>query len=305
MAYSINVPSSGPYTVTYRVASLAGGGTIRLEKQGGSPSYGTVAVGPTGGWQNWQTITQTIQLSAGQQNIAIAAVAGGFNLNWFSISGGGGGFSQTIQAESYSVMSGVQTEGTSDSGGGLNVGWIDTNDWMKYPGIVIPSQGIYLVEYRVASPNSNGVLSQDLNAGAIQLGTINVPNTGGWQTWQTISRSITLNAGTYDFGIFAKTGGWNINWWRISKPAGGRIASSESFDLTGENELIIHPNPSAGNVTIRVVKPSQVTVLDATGKSQFNAHVEEQVTLEQLKSGLYIIRMQHVGGSATKKLIVK
>jgi endoglucanase len=305
LSYSINVPSSGPYTVTYRVASLSGGGTIRLEQQGGSPSYGTIAVPSTGGWQNWQTITQTIQLSAGQQNIAIAAVAGGFNLNWFGMTGGGGGFSQTIQAESYSVMSGVQTEGTSDSGGGLNVGWVDTNDWMKYPGIVIPSTGPYLVEYRVASTNGNGVLSQDLNAGATQLGTINIPNTGGWQSWQTISRTITLNAGTYDFGIFAKVGGWNINWWRISKPAGGRIASSEETEFTRDNILSVYPNPSIGSVTIHVAKPAQVMVLDAAGKSHYNAHVDEQVTIDQLKTGFYIVRMQHQTGSTTQKLIVK
>ncbi len=29
-------------------------------------------------------------------------------------------------------MFGIQTEGTSDLGGGLNVGWIDDNDWLEY-----------------------------------------------------------------------------------------------------------------------------------------------------------------------------
>jgi endoglucanase len=304
LSYSINAPSSGTYTVQYRIASMSGGGTIKLEKQGGSVSYGTIAVPSTGGWQNWQTITQTIQLPAGQQNIAIAAVGGGFNLNWFSMTGGSGGFSQTIQAESYAVMSGVQTEATSDNGGGSNVGWIDTNDWMKYAGISIPSMGLYVFEYRIASPNSTGILSQDLNAGAIQLGTINIPNTGGWQNWQTISRAVTLNAGTYDFGIFAKAGGWNINWWKISSAAGGRIASSESTEVN-ENALTVYPNPSSGLINIRVTKPSQVTVMDNTGKSHYNAHVDEQVTLDQLKPGFYIIRMQHQSGSATQKLIVR
>ena len=38
----------------------------------------------------------------------------------------------TIQAEAFSQMSGIQTENTADTGGGTNVGWIDTNDWLSY-----------------------------------------------------------------------------------------------------------------------------------------------------------------------------
>ena len=37
-------------------------------------------------------------------------------------------------------MSGVQTENTADTGGGLNVGFIDFNDWLEYE-ITVPSSG--------------------------------------------------------------------------------------------------------------------------------------------------------------------
>ena len=47
-------------------------------------------------------------------------------------------------------MQGVQTEVTSNAGGGKNVGYIDTGDWMSYPAVTIPSTGVYQVEYRVA-----------------------------------------------------------------------------------------------------------------------------------------------------------
>jgi hypothetical protein len=126
-------------------------------------------------------------------------------------------FSQTVQAENYSSMAGVQTENTTDTGGGLNVGWIETGDWMSFSSITIPASGSYRVEYRVASPNSTGQLSLDLNGGATVLGYLAIPNTGGWQNWTTISHTVTINAGTYNFGIYAQAGGWNINWWRITK----------------------------------------------------------------------------------------
>lgn len=118
----------------------------------------------------------------------------------------------TIEAENYSSMNGIQTENCSE--GGLNVGWIDAGDWMAYNNINFPISGTYRIEYRVASI-SGATLSSDLNAGSIQLGQVTIPATGGWQNWTTVSQTVTINAGTYSFGIFAVTGGWNINWIKI------------------------------------------------------------------------------------------
>ncbi|VUD40229.1 Endoglucanase C307 [Thalassocella blandensis] len=121
------------------------------------------------------------------------------------------------EAESFSNSSAVTTEATSDpQGGNQNVGWIDAGDWMAYYGINFPYSGNYRFEFRVASPNSGRQISLDLNGGSIQLGTTEVPNTGGWQNWATASMTVYIEAGTYDLGIFAPDGGWNINWFSIS-----------------------------------------------------------------------------------------
>ena len=125
-------------------------------------------------------------------------------------------FSQLIQAESYSFMSGVQTEATQDIGGGLNVGWIDAGDWLSYGNVNFPTAGNYRVEFRVASP-SGAQLSLDLNGGATQLGTVTIPSTGSWQSWTTVSRDVQLPAGTHSVGLYAPQSGWNINWLRITK----------------------------------------------------------------------------------------
>ncbi|MFK3647823.1 carbohydrate-binding protein [Lysobacter enzymogenes] len=131
-------------------------------------------------------------------------------------SGGGSnpGTTTTVEAENFSAQNGVQVEACSE--GGYNVGWIETNDWMAYNNVNFPSSGNYRVEYRVASP-SGGALSLDLNAGAVVLGQVQVPNTGGWQNWTTVSHTVNVNAGTYNLGLFAQTGGWNINWIKITK----------------------------------------------------------------------------------------
>jgi endo-1,3(4)-beta-glucanase len=127
------------------------------------------------------------------------------------------GLDLTVQAEAYSAMNGVQTEPTTDAGGGLNVGWIDAGDWMAYANITLPSAGTYRIEYRVASPNGSR-LSSDLNAGSVLLGMVDIPATGGWQNWTTVSQTVTLPAGPISLGVFAQQGGWNLNWIRIRQP---------------------------------------------------------------------------------------
>jgi hypothetical protein len=146
-------------------------------------------------------------------------VAKGFNdlVSSVRVEAVSSGFSLTVQAENYSSNQGVQLEGTTDAGGGQNVGWIDATDWMAYNSITIPTTGTYFVDYRVASANGGGKLSLDLNGGSIVLGQMDIPNTGGWQNWTTITQTVNINAGTYNFGIYASAGGWNINWFRIRK----------------------------------------------------------------------------------------
>jgi endoglucanase len=223
MTYSVNVPSAGTYKVSYRVAAQAGGGQIQLEKAGGSPVYSNINVPSTSGWQSWQTISHNVVLPAGEQLIALSAITGGFNVNWLKVESTGTNPSPTpiatLQAESFSAMSGIQTETTSDTGGGLNVGWIDAGDWLSYAGtpVNIPSNGSYVIEYRVASQSGGGSLAFEEAGGAPVHGTITIPATGGWQTWMTIKHTVTLSAGSHKFGIKANGGGWNLNWIRISK----------------------------------------------------------------------------------------
>ncbi len=218
MSYSVDIPAAGTYKVSYRVASPNSNGVIQLEQAGGSPVYGSLSVPYTGGWQTWSTISHTVNLAAGKQNLATSAKTGGFNLNWIKFeSNTPPSDGMTIQGEDYLVMSGVKLENTSDAGGGLNVGYIDAGDWMSYPAVSIPTTGTYTVEYRVASLNGGGNLSFEEAGGTPSYGSINIPSTGGWQNWTTIRHMVNITAGSHKFGIKANNGGWNLNWFRITK----------------------------------------------------------------------------------------
>ncbi len=153
------------------------------------------------------------------QLTASGALSKSIILGWPRNDDNNNGLNVTIQAENFAVVGGVETQGTSDAGGGLNVGWIDSGDWMSYTNspVTIPSTGSYTIEYRVASLNGGGGLKFEEAGGSPVYGTIGIPRTGGWQNWVTISHRVNLSAGTHKFGINATSGGWNINWFRITK----------------------------------------------------------------------------------------
>jgi hypothetical protein len=119
-----------------------------------------------------------------------------------------------IEAESYTAMSGIQTENTSDTGGGLNVGWTDTGDWLDYS-VNVQNSAAYTFEARVASPNASQQLQLRTSSGTV-LAALNVPNTGGWQNWTTVSATVSLTAGAQTLRLYAASTGFNINWINFS-----------------------------------------------------------------------------------------
>ena len=121
------------------------------------------------------------------------------------------------EAENYAAMSGVQTAASGDTGGTNLVGWIDAGDWMDYT-VTLPETRRYDIQLRVASPFSGKQLQ--LQSGGSTLATVNIPNTGGWNTWQTITvPNVLLVAGTQTLRIYALTDGWNLNWIEVNLPA--------------------------------------------------------------------------------------
>ncbi len=172
-----------------------------------------------------------------------------------------------IEAESYTSMFGIATEACSDAGGGLDVGYTDPGDYMNYN--VNATAGTYTVDVRVASPN-NGSQIQIKN-GSTVLATINIPNTGGWQNWTTVtSSSFNLAAGPQTLQVYAVTNGWNINWLEFK--SGGNVAvtgisvSPYPFTLNGigsTQQLTASVSPSNAtnkNVTWSTTNSSIVTV---------------------------------------------
>lgn len=172
----------------------------------------------------------------------------------------------TIQSESYASMSGVQTETTSDTGGGLNVGYIEAGDWMSYENttINVPTTGQYILSYRLASGGGGGSFNLYETGTNTVYDTVTVGSTGGWQTWVTIQRAVTLTAGKHTLGIKALSGGFNINWFKIegsgstsssSTSSSAPAVSSSSLSSSSKSSTSSSSTSSAGVVSTVVAGP--------------------------------------------------
>ena len=216
--------------------------------------------------------------------------------------------SNVIQAESYTYMSGVQLETTTDAGGGQNVAYIDAGDWMSYD-VTIPTAGTYRIIYRVASPNSNMTLRLEKDAGATQLGSVTIPNTGGWQNWANIAHNVTLPAGTYSIGIATATGGFNINYLTITDNLSARLATEniQQQVTAANNELVLSPNPVSNQLFIRGYENvKQLSIYTISGQEMMKLkNPGNMVSLQALQNGMYVVVLERTDGSTKKVKILK
>ena len=112
-----------------------------------------------------------------------------------------------IEAENFNEVGGSVL-----ASGGV-VGYIDAGEWFKYTNVNIPQSGTYRVEYRVASALTTAQFTLDRDG--VGLGTISVPYTGSWGTYQVIAHNIYLNGGVQNLAIYANSGGFNIDWIKL------------------------------------------------------------------------------------------
>jgi len=133
-----------------------------------------------------------------------------------------------IEAEDYTSAQGISTESTTDNGGGLNVGYMDAGDRLSYANapLLVDSPGNYVFSARVASDVGGGRMALTGPGGSPVYGIIEIPNTGGWQAWTTLSVPLTLDAGEYTFELQVEVGGWNINWFEVLMTDGPSLAEA-------------------------------------------------------------------------------
>ena len=234
LKYTVDVATTGTYRFEARVANIGSGVRFHVEIDGVNRT-GPITVPDTGGWQAWQTIgVDGVPLTAGTRVVRVVletngTSGGNANYNWFNFVATGGASETTpyggtpaplpgvVQVERYDISGtaaafsdstagnsggafrtdNVDIGPTSDAGsGGYYVGWTRVGEWMKYTVNVAESRQ-YTLGMRVANVGTGAKFRIEVD-GVDVTGAIDVPNTGGWDVWQTITRSgISLSAGQH------------------------------------------------------------------------------------------------------------
>src|SRR6202000_2294261 len=85
-----------------------------------------------------------------------------------------------------------------------------------------PPAGPSRVALRLSSPYGITDALHIANAAGTSLsGAIAVPNTGGYQTWTTVTASVTLPAGVQTLTVDQDANGWNFHSMAFTATGGG------------------------------------------------------------------------------------
>ena len=225
-----------------------------------------------------------------------------------------------IEAEDYTSYSGVGLYPTTDAGGGQCVGSIDNGDWFSY-NVTVTAAGTYNVDLRVATIFAGQQLQ--IRKGGVTLATVSIPNTGGWQTWATISTSVTLPAGSQTLQIYSTTSSWNLNWMDFGGSAAARSLITESkaeiandpVMTTVSRPAVVYPNPLkenqftlqlnsdyAGSVKVQIIDQNGA-VRKETQFTKSKGLAVFTVPATGLSSGNYFVRIQAGSWTGSIKLI--
>lgn len=212
----------------------------------------------------------------------------------------------------YRPTEGVDIENCGE--GGYDVGWTNANEWMKYSvNVTIP--GVYTIQARVASPSTGSQFYIEMNGVNIS-GTITIPNTGNWQTYQTVNITTPgLQAGVQTMRIVELTGGFNINYVTFVK-SGARITTQA--EQLNTPRTVVFPNPVTGKqINVQLVNQPNgyyhVRLMNHLGQLVYTTSVtvnnsNQLITITpdgKLPSGNYILELSVLNGKpVTTKLVI-
>jgi alpha-L-fucosidase len=93
--------------------------------------------------------------------------------------------------------------------GGYDVGWTHAGDWMAYT-VTVRKTTTYQVSFNLASSYDSGKFHLECD-GVDKTGTIAVPNTSGFQNWEVVTKTVTLDAGQHLLKLVVEGDFFNVD----------------------------------------------------------------------------------------------
>lgn len=250
------------------------------------------------------TITIKVNIPQGPYNGTVHLIPGTIQFEAYDVGGNGFAYmdntpgSEVTPVVNFRTNEDVDIENCTDAGGGYNIGWATAGEWLEYT-VNVQAAGTYYMDLRVACNGTGRTLSVSMDGTTI-ANNVAIPNTGGWQAWQTVRvNDLVLTAGQKIMRVtIGATDYINLNYVEFNEI----ITSVTNYQMDG---LSIFPNPfnakglqirKDGEFTYRITNSSG-TVL-SEGKAQ-----NEKTVGEELMPGLYILFLENNNEVSIHKIV--
>jgi hypothetical protein len=162
------------------------------------------------------------------------------------------------------------------------------------------------------------------------LATVSPASTGGFQTWQTVTATVTLPAGSQTLRVYGASGPeWNFNWMQFASGSSAAAVQTTAVSATSSQKLVtdstadasdvatsfvIYPNPVQGQFVIQLnngyMGNMRVQIVDITGVvRQVYSYNKNQSSMQlnlsagNLSAGTYFVRVQVGAWSEVRKIV--
>ena len=331
LEYTTEVTKAGKYDLQLRVACNGADRTVSVSMDG-EAIVSNIAIPNTAGWQTWQTVTvPNIELMPGKKVMRLTIGATDFvNMNYATFvlkeeyvkepfNGTAHTIPGRIEAEEYDKggeglgyheanangnqgsatlrNDEVDIEATQDVDGAYNIGYTLTGEWLEYT-VNVTKTDVYDLDVRVAKDGDGGVFHIEMD-GVDITGPISVPNTGGWQVWETVTlNDISLTAGEHVMRIEFDTDYTNLNYVEFKGLVTSLVTSSS-------NKPKLFPNPfGKEGLMLRIDAPFTYHVSDLSGKEVELGTGDGTINIgADLDEGVYILSIKTESSFSVEKII--
>ncbi len=255
---SVTIPNTGGYetwtTVDASVTLTAGQQTLTVNQDsngwnfhymaftlssgGGGGGTGSGGDAPFGGTP--AAVPGTVQAAnydTGGQGVAYNVTAANGSAN-------------SYRSDGVDLETTADTQDTSAPGGAYDVGWTTPGQWFHYT-VDVATAGTYTVSLRVASPYGVTDALHITNSSNVNLtGSVAVPNTGGYETWTTVTATVTLPAGDQTLTVDQDSNGWNFHYlaFATGSTSGGGGTGGGTGKYCGTTDLAMDQPTTASSV---------------------------------------------------------
>jgi aryl-phospho-beta-D-glucosidase BglC (GH1 family) len=200
----------------------------------------------------------------------------------------------------------VDLEPVSGSTTNFNAGYTAAGEWLAYTVNVLYT-GTYHVSFRVASERNTGKWHLEVGGQKIQGTDLACTGTGGWQTYQVVKTAQPFNLTKGKQVIKVVFDGADVNVDNMK---------FEAFDVVtamsgaSEGRISVYPVPATGKVNIKqpAMTYSKAVMTDMAGnvvRTKSLSALNEEMNLENLAQGMYMIELSGENGSEVVRVVVE